>query len=143
MDNESHNHLVSVIRRLQLCAAELNRILDAGGNELDSMESNSVDYAIDRIAMVNSSLYVLAVASKPAIGKEPETVQDPIGNKPFIYGETGAGLPNRNAAVEYYCTEASREVDAPLDEMWMTQEDITSAIEYVEFVGKRTHAESQ
>lgn len=31
MDSENHNHLVSVIGRLQLCAVELNRIMEAGG----------------------------------------------------------------------------------------------------------------
>lgn len=136
MDSENLKHLVSVIGRLQLRAAELNRILDAGGSE---HEIDSVDDAIDGIYKVQHSL------SELAIGNEPETVQDPIGNMPFIYGETGAGKSvfKRDEIIERLCAEASSEADIPPVEMWMTQEDITSAIDYVEFVGKRTHAESQ
>lgn len=82
MDSENHNHLVSVIGRLQLCVVELNRILEAGDN---APVLGSVDDAVDRIFRVQHSL------SELAIGNEPETVQDFTGNKPFIYGETGAG----------------------------------------------------
>lgn len=134
MDNESHNRLVSVIGRLQLCAAELNRILDVGGSE---HEIDSVEDAAERIFQVQHSL------SELAIGKEPELAQDPIGNKPFIYGETGAGKSvfKRDEIVKRLRTEASSKADIPLVEMWIQPEDITSAVDYVEFVGKRNHAE--
>lgn len=131
MDSENHNRLVSVIGRLQLCAAELNRILDVGGSE---HEIGSVDEAVDCIFRVQHSL------SELAISNEPETVQDSIGNKPFIYGETGAGKPvfKRDEIVKRLRTEASSKADIPPVEMWIQPEDITSAVDYVEFVGKRT-----
>lgn len=114
MDSENHKHLVSVIGRLQLCAVELNRIF-----------------------RVQHSL------SELAIGKEPELAQDSTGNKPSIYGETGAGKSvfKRDEIVKRLRTEASSKADIPPVEMWIQPEDITSAVDYVEFVGKRTHAE--
>lgn len=134
MDSENHNHLVSVIGRLQLCAVELNRIMEAGDS---APVLGSVDDAVDRIFQVQHSL------SELAIGKEPEHAQDPIGNKPLIYGETGAGKSvfKRDEIVKRLRTEASSKADIPPVEMWIQPEDITSAIDYVEFVGKRNHAE--
>ena len=97
----------------------------------------SVDEAVDCIFRVQHSL------SELAIGKEPELAQDPIGNKPLIYGETGAGKSvfKRDEIVKRLRTEASSKADIPPVEMWIQPEDITSAIDYVEFVGKRNHAE--
>lgn len=134
MDSENHNHLVSVIGRLQLCAVELNRIMEAGDS---ASVLGSVDEAVDCIFRVQHSL------SELAIGKEPEHAQDPIGNKPFIYGETGAGksVSKRNEIVKRLRTEAFSKADIPSVEMWIQPEDITSAVDYVEFVGKRNHAE--
>lgn len=63
MDSENHNHLVSVIGRLQLCAVELNRIMEAGDS---ASVLGSVDEAVDCIFRVQHSL------SELAIGKEPE-----------------------------------------------------------------------
>ena len=133
-DSENHNHLVSVIGRLQLCAVELNRIMEAGDS---ASVLGSVDEAVDCIFRVQHSL------SELAIGKEPELAQDPIGNKPLIYGETGAGKSvfKRDEIVKRLRTEASSKADIPPVEMWIQPEDITSAIDYVEFVGKRNHAE--
>ena len=67
MDSENHNHLVSVIGRLQLCAVELNRIMEAGDS---ASVLGSVDEAVDCIFRVQHSL------SELAIGKEPELAQD-------------------------------------------------------------------
>lgn len=112
----------------------MNRIMEAGDS---ASVLGSVDEAVDCIFRVQHSL------SELAIGKEPELAQDPIGNKPLIYGETGAGKSvfKRDEIVKRLRTEASSKADIPPVEMWIQPEDITSAIDYVEFVGKRNHAE--
>lgn len=115
MDSENHNHLVSVIGRLQLCAVELNRIMEAGDS---APVLGSVDEAVDCIFQVQHSL------SELAIGKEPEHAQDPIGNKPLIYGETGVGksVSKRNEIEKRLRTEASSKADIPPVEMWIQPE---------------------
>lgn len=86
-----------------------------GGGGDSAPVLGSVDEAVDCIFRVQHSL------SELAIGKEPELAQDPIGNKPFIYGETGAGKSvfKRDEIVKRLRTEASSKADIPPVEMWI------------------------
>lgn len=65
MDSENHNHLVSVIGRLQLCAVELNRIMEAGDS---APVLGSVDEAVDRISPATPRAETVPRASARSAG---------------------------------------------------------------------------